>query len=83
MKRPAHVQKEILQLHEAYWNGYMKGDVKGMGALLDEGYTQVGSAETEVFSNKKDAVQFLRDTIDQVAGKLEMRKRHTRVETQG
>ncbi len=83
MKRPAQLQKEILQLHDAYWNGYMNGDIKGMSQLLDEGYTQVGSAETEVFSNKKDAVKFLRDTIDQVAGKLEMRKRHTRVEALG
>jgi len=32
------------------------------------GYTQVGSVENEVFSNKKDAIQFLVDTIDQVAG---------------
>ena len=38
--------------------------------------------EGEVFSNKKDAVQFLYDTIDQVAGKLEMRNRKTILEQQ-
>ena len=51
-----------------------------MITLLDEHYTQVGSADGEVFSNKKDAVQFLHDTIDQVAGKMEMRNRVTTLE---
>ena len=69
-------------VHETYWDSYLKGDVNSMLALLDEQYTQVGSAEDEVFSNKKDAIQFLHDTIDQVAGKLEMRNRVTTLELQ-
>ena len=83
MKLTPKLKAEILKTHDAYWAKYLKGDVKGIAALLDESYTQVGSAETEVFSNKKAAVKFLNNTINQVAGKLEMRNRNTRLEQQG
>jgi len=82
MKLSKKKEKELMLVYEAYWDYYLKGDAKAMQHLLDESYTQVGSAESEVFSTKKDAVQFLFDTIDQVAGKLEMRNRHTKVESQ-
>jgi signal transduction histidine kinase/ketosteroid isomerase-like protein len=80
MKLTKKQETEILQTHDAYWAGYINGDVKGVASLLDDQYTQVGSAETEVFFNKKAAVKFLRDTIDQVTGKLDMRNRTTRLE---
>ncbi|MCJ7467415.1 MAG: nuclear transport factor 2 family protein, partial [Maribacter sp.] len=77
-------QKAALMLvYEAYWGHYLKGEVAAIPPLLDASYTQVGSAESEVFSTKKEAVQFLRDTIDEVSGKLEMRNRSTRLEQQG
>ena len=44
---------------------------------MDNQYTQVGSAESEIFFDKKRAIKFLDDTINQVAGKLEMRNRET------
>src|SRR6476659_11198126 len=75
-------QPAIMQVYNAYWDNYLEGDVEAMHSLLDDDYTQVGSAEGEVFSNKKDAVQFLYDTIDQVAGKLEMRNRIIKLELQ-
>ena len=71
-----------MQVYEAYWAEYLNGNVDAMQALLDDSYTQIGSAESEVFSSKKEAVQFLVDTIDQVAGKLEMRNRSTKLEQQ-
>ncbi|MGB5849905.1 MAG: nuclear transport factor 2 family protein, partial [Ignavibacteriaceae bacterium] len=82
MKLTKKLEKEVMEVYEAYWDSYLNGDVAAISTLLDESYTQVGSAETEVFANKKDAVQFLHDTIDQVAGKLEMRNRSTRLEKQ-
>ena len=82
MKLTKKLEPEILKEYNAYWDNYLKGDVESMANLLDDDYTQIGSAETEVFSNKKAAVQFLYDTIDQVAGKLEMRNRSTRLEQQ-
>ena len=75
MKLAKKTEIEIQKVYNAYWDGYLKGDVKSMAMLLDYKYTQVGSAESEVFFNKKNAVQFLYDTIDQVAGRLEMRNR--------
>ncbi len=74
-------EKELKLVYEAYWDYYLKGDAEAMQHLLDESYTQVGSAESEVFATKKDAVQFLFDTIDQVSGKLEMRNRTTKMES--
>ncbi|MEQ1798615.1 MAG: ATP-binding protein [Lacibacter sp.] len=76
------LEKEILLIYNSYWDYYIKGNVEAMHPLLADKYTQVGSAESEVFSNKKEAVQFLYDTIDQVAGKLEMRNRKTTLEQQ-
>ncbi len=83
MKLSKKTEAEILKKYNAYWKNYIQGDVEAMRLLLSDKYTQVGSAEGEVFSNKKDAVQFLYDTIDQVAGKLEMRNRNTRLELHG
>jgi signal transduction histidine kinase/ketosteroid isomerase-like protein len=83
MKLTKKQESEVLHIHDSYWTSYIAGDVKAAAALLDEGYSQVGSAETEVFFTKKAAVKFLRATIDQVSGKLEMRNRNTRVEQKG
>ena len=82
MKLTKKQEQEIMQVYEAYWAEYLNGNVKGIVPLLDASYTQVGSAESEVFSSKKEAVQFLVDTIDQVSGKLEMRNRSTKLEMQ-
>jgi signal transduction histidine kinase len=82
MKLSKIKKKELMQVYEAYWAEYLNGNVEAMQALLDDSYTQIGSAESEVFSSKKEAVQFLVDTIDQVAGKLEMRNRSTKLEQQ-
>ena len=40
---------EIIRVHDAYWDYYIKGDVEAMRDLLDDEYTQVGSAEDEDF----------------------------------
>jgi len=82
MKLSKKKEKELMQVYEAYWAEYLKGNVDATQSLLDDSYTQIGSAESEVFASKKEAVQFLVDTIDQVAGKLEMRNRSTKLEQQ-
>ena len=80
MKLTKQQEKELMLAYTAYWDSYIKGDVKTMITLLDDDYNQIGSAESEVFFNKKDAVKFLYETIDQVAGKAEMRNRIIKVE---
>ena len=73
-------ETELLKVYDSYWDSYTKGDIKSISKLLIEDYNQVGSAETEFFTNKKQAVKFLHDTIDQVAGKAELRNRIKRVD---
>ena len=82
MKLNKQQETEILLVYNSYWDNYIKGNVEAMQSLLDNDYTQIGSAEGEVFFNKKDAVQFVYDTIDQVAGKRQMRNRKTKLEQQ-
>ena len=40
-----------LQVYVTYFDSYIRGDVKTIELLLDNEYTQIGSAETEVFFN--------------------------------
>lgn len=70
------VESAVMELYLAYWESYITGDVDKLASCLDDNYTQVGSAESEVFFNKKEAVQFVRSTIHQVAGKVDMRNRN-------
>jgi signal transduction histidine kinase len=65
--------------HDLYWASYLNGDIGTLVSILDEQYTQIGSVENEVFSNKKDATQFVMDTIDQIVGYLQMRNRTTKI----
>lgn len=81
MKLTKKLEAEALKVIDAYWSNYIKGDVKAMTPLLDENFTQVGSAESEVFDNKKDAVKFLNSTIKEVSGRVQMRNRITKAET--
>ena len=80
MKLTEQSESEIRAVIDTYWASYTNGDVDAMIPLLDDDYTQVGSAEGEVFSNKGDAVQFLFDTIHEVAGNAELRNRITTIE---
>ena len=47
---------------------------------LADDFSQIGSAETEVFDNKKDALHFIETTIDQIVGKLDIRNRVKKIE---
>ena len=75
--------KEARAAHDLYWESYLIGDVSTLTSLLDSHYTQIGSVENEVFFTKDDAVQFVKDTINQIVGHLEMRNRITREEVIG
>jgi signal transduction histidine kinase/virulence-associated protein VapD len=70
-------QQEVaaIEAYKVYFDSYIGGDIDAITAMLNENYTQIGSAESEVFFNKQEALQFLNKTIDQVAGKAEIRNR--------
>ena len=73
-------ESALLQVYDAYWHSYATGDIPTLASFLAEDYTQIGSVETEVFDNKKDAVHFIETTISQVAGKVDMRNRVKKIE---
>ncbi len=80
MKLNKAQESEILKIYGTYFDSYIRGDTKTISSLLDDDYNQIGSADGEVFYNKKDALKFLMDTIDQVAGKTQIRNRVLRVD---
>src|SRR4029078_6670947 len=71
---------EIIEVYKKYFESYAKGDINALSSLIDDHYIQIGSAESEVFCNKRDAMQFINDTIDQIAGKTEIRNRIVKLE---
>jgi len=80
MKLSKQQETKIIKAYKVYFDSYINGDLKTIVSLLDDDYNQIGSAETEVFFNKEDAIKFLHDTIDQVAGKTEMRNRFLKLD---
>ncbi len=80
MKLNKQQETEILQAYKVYFDSYVNGDLETVISMLEDDYNQIGSAEAEVFFNKNEAVQFLKETIDQVAGKTEIRNRMLRVD---
>jgi signal transduction histidine kinase len=73
-------EADALTAYKTYFDSYIDGDVKTIVGLLEDDYNQIGSAEAEVFFNKKEAIHFLNHTISQVAGKAEMRHRTIKTE---
>ena len=73
-------ETQARKAYEVYFDSYIKGDTTSIESMLENNYNQIGSAESEVFFNKQDALKFLHETIDQVAGKTEMRNRTIKID---
>ena len=80
MKLSQQQETEARKAYEVYFESYIKGDITSIESMLENNYNQIGSAESEVFFNKEDALKFLHETIDQVAGKTEIRNRTIKVD---
>ena len=83
MKLTKELEKEVMVVYHAYWNGYLNGDVNAFAAFLADDVKVIGSTEGEVFFNKKDALRFYQLTAVQVAGKAELRNRIIKAEPAG
>ncbi|MBX9785544.1 MAG: nuclear transport factor 2 family protein, partial [Chitinophagaceae bacterium] len=83
MKLTKKLEAEVLNVYHNYWDSYLKGDMKTFAAYLDDAITVYGSAASEIFNNKKEAVQFYKATADQMTGKAEFRKRRIRLKAAG
>ncbi len=73
-------KSSLLAWYESFYLNYIKGDIAALIPMLDDGFIQIGSAESEVFFNKLDALQFIHDTIDQVRDNIDMRNRVVKAE---
>jgi signal transduction histidine kinase len=83
MKLTKKLETEILIVYYAYWDAYLKGDMKTFASFLDDNVTVYGTAAGEVFTNKKEAVKFYTMTADQMTGKADFRKRRIKMKTAG
>ena len=80
MKLTKKLEAEVMKAYNAYWNSYLKGDMKTMASFLDDDINVIGSTETEVFYNKKAVLKFYKATAGQVAGTAQFRNRDIKIE---
>ncbi len=80
MKVTKKLEAEVLKAYHAYWDSYLKGDMKTMASLMDDDIKVIGSTETEVFYNKKTAMKFYAGTAGQIAGSAQLRNRDIKIE---
>ncbi len=81
MKLSKQLESEARHAYEVYFDSYIKGDIDSIKSMLVNNYNQIGSAESEVFFNKQEALKFLHETIDQVSGKTEIRNRTIKIDS--
>jgi signal transduction histidine kinase/ketosteroid isomerase-like protein len=65
MKLTSKLEAEILKVYHAYWDAYLKGDMKTFASFLDD---------------KKETVRFYKATADQMTGKAQFRNRKIRLQ---
>jgi signal transduction histidine kinase len=75
MKISKHQEAAAIEAYKVYFDSYIGGNAAAIAAMLNDDYTQIGSAESEVFFNRDEALKFLNETIEQVAGKAAFRNR--------
>ena len=80
MKLTKKLEAEVLKAYHAYWDSYLKGDMKTMASFLDDDINVIGSTETEVFYNKKAVIKFYKATAGQIAGTAQFRNRDIKIE---
>ena len=80
MKLTSKLEAEILKVYHAYWDAYLKGDMKTFASFLDDNISVVGTAVSEVFADKKETVRFYKATADQMTGKAQFRNRKIRLQ---
>jgi signal transduction histidine kinase/ketosteroid isomerase-like protein len=69
------LEKEIIQVYDAYWTAYLQGDMTTFFSYLDDNIKVIGTAEHEVFFNKKEAMAFYEATADQITGQMELKRK--------
>lgn len=70
---------EARKVYELFWESYLSGDERTFVSVYDEDVTLIGTTESEVVQTRTEVVKFFRATVDQVAGKVEVRNRDVRL----
>ncbi len=66
---------EARKVYELYWESYLNGDEKAFASTVDDEFSGIWTAESEVFDSKADMLRCVHDTVDQIRGKAEFRNR--------
>jgi signal transduction histidine kinase len=80
MKLTKQLEAEVMDVYEAYWGGLLNVDMETYAAVLDNDFRLIGTTEVEMFFKKIEAVRFLEETAEQVAGNIKLQNRVIKVE---
>jgi len=83
MKLTKKLEAEILSSYNAYWDAYLRGDMKTFAAYLDNNISVYGTAIGEVFKTKSETIKFYKATGHQMTGKADFRKRKIKMKALG
>jgi signal transduction histidine kinase len=75
MKINLKLKSEITRFMQEYWDSYLKGDWMKSVSLVDDHINMIGSTEGEVYKNKEEVTRFFKDSVLEIAGKVEIRNK--------
>ena len=81
MKLTHKLEKEIRIAYQAFWQNLFSVNINTLNTLLDDDFRQIATTEAEVFFTKKDALNFLKLTEDQLLGNIELRNQNIKIES--
>ncbi|MBI1780825.1 MAG: nuclear transport factor 2 family protein [Sphingobacteriales bacterium] len=81
MKLTKKLEAEILKAYHTTVDANLSGDMRTFASMLDENCHVIGTAESEVFRNKKAAVKFYSAAAGQITGKVRFQNRKISVMT--
>jgi ketosteroid isomerase-like protein len=79
MKITKKLEKEILAVMDDYWGSYLKGDLQTWASYLPDNYLNIGATKEEIWSSKKEIVDYTEMVIDQMVGMVEVRNKKTQI----
>ena len=62
-----------------YWDSYFRGDLATWASYLPDNYRNIGSTKEEIWSSKKEIVNYTLEVINQLVGLAELRNKQTEI----
>ena len=79
MKLTPHIEAEIKQVMDDYWNSYFEGNLEHWGNYLVDDYRNIGGTEEEIWNSKNEILDYTYRIIDQMQGATELRNKQTQI----